>query len=638
MSRRSLLIGTAWVALQSAVAPYSNYYARGSSLGGNLPLAPLALLALVLLPVNSALRRSARCRGLNAAELATVWIMAAVASVIPLRGVVAYLVPLLASPLHYATPENDWRALLVSALPSWAYVSDESAAHAFFDRPVGGARPVPWGAWLVPLGFWTAFVLAAFVGLFCLCAILRRPWVERERFSFPLARVPLEIIASAAGAHSGPSLFARRALWVGVAIPVALHTINGLHHYMPTVPELPTVYNLSQAATARPWAALRAWPAILVMVFPCVVGVGYLLPLEISFSFWFFFLVFKAQYVVIEALSVPVGAWTSASRQSMGSMLVVAFVVAWTARGHILSVLRLLRSPSAAPPDDDYIPQRWALVGLAGASTVMVVLCLRAGVSVHIGAAVIGVYLLVSTVLTWMVANGGMLVVQAPFYPTDYVRILFGTRAVGLGAIPVLGIPQHSLMRGWEQLAMPHMMHGLYIGGRTGMGRSRLTFALAVAVVVSLLVGCAATLRLGYAEGASTFALGGRWFSQTPFRRAASSIQDPRPTEWVEVYSLILGAAATVAMVGLRRRFVGFPLHPVGYAVGASSAPYFLWSSLLIAWCVKSLVIRIGGPKTYHEARPLFLGLVLGDYLMAGVWTVVGVATGEGYHFLPTPN
>ncbi|MBT7099602.1 hypothetical protein HN937_19665, partial [Candidatus Poribacteria bacterium] len=628
MSRRSLLIGTAWVALQSAVAPYSNYYARGSSLGGNLPLAPLVLLALILLPLNVALRRSRRGRPLVGSELAIVWIMTAVASVIPLRGVVAYLVPLLASPLHYATPENDWRALLVSALPSWAYVSNELAAHAFFDRPVGGARPVPWEAWLVPLAFWTAFVLAAFAGLFCLCAILRRPWVERERFSFPLARVPLEIITSAPSGPSAPSLLARRALWVGVAVPVVLHTVNGLHHYIPSVPELPTVYNLSRGATARPWTALRAWPAIVVMVFPCVIGVGYLLPLEISFSFWFFFLLFKAQYVLIQAFSVPVGAWTSASRQSMGSMLVVGFMLAWTARGHIASGLRRLLSPSAAPADDDYIPQRSAAAGLAVAATLMVVLLVRAGVSAHIAVVVMGVYLLVSTVLTWMVANGGMLVVQAPFYPTDYVRILFGARAVGLWAIPVLGIPQHSPMRGWEQLAMPHMMHGLYIGRRSGIGRSGVTLALAVAVVVSLVVGYIATLRLGYAEGASTFALGGRWFSETPFRRAASSIRNPQATQWPEVYSLLLGAVATVAMVGLRHRFVGFQLHPIGYAVGASSAPYFLWSSLFIAWGVKSLLIRIGGPKTYHEARPLFLGLVLGDYLMAGMWTVVGAATG----------
>ncbi len=99
-----------------------------------------------------------------------------------------------------------------------------------------------------------------------------------------------------------------------------------------------------------------------------------------------------------------------------------------------------------------------------------------------------------------------------------------------------------------------------------------------------------------------------------------------------------VGAAVTVAIFGLRYRFIGFMLHPIGYAVGASSAPYLLWSSLFVAWAAKSVVIRAGGPRAYHGARPAFLGLVLGDYLMAGLWTVVGIATGDGYNFLPTPT
>jgi len=637
MSRRSILIGTAWVVLQSAVAPYNNYYARGASLGGSLPLAPLVFLALIVLPANWLARRLPGWRGLDGAEVATIWIMAAAASVIPLRGVVAFLVPLLAAPLHYATPENDWRALLVSALPKWTYVADEAAAHAFFDRPVGGGARIPWRVWLAPLAFWTAFVLAAFAGLYCVCAILRRPWVERERFSFPLARIPLDMMTRGGGSP-GRSLFTSRAFWIGLSAPVILHGVNGLHHYVPSAPELPTVVNLSRSFTAAPWASLRAWPAIVLMVFPCVIGVGYLLPLEVSFSFWFFFLAFKAQYVLIDATSLPIRAWTCASRQSMGSILVVALALAWTARAHILQVLRAVLTRSSDHGADDYVSQRGAAVGLLVATGAMTLMLWRAGVSPAIGVAVVGVYVVVSTVLTWMVANGGMLVVQAPFYPTDYVRILFGVRAVGLGAIPVLGIPQHALMRGWEQLAMPHMIHGLFLGRRQRMTGRAVTCAVAVAITVSLLVGYVATLRMGYSHGASALTIGGGWFSRTPFRRAAASIRTPADTQWLEVYSLLLGAVVTVGIVALRHRFVGFQLHPIGYAVGASSAPYLLWSSLLLAWAVKSVVIRVGGPRAYHRARPGFLGLILGDYLMAGLWTVVGVATGDGYNFLPTPT
>jgi hypothetical protein len=100
VSRRYILVGTAWVVLQSAVAAYNSFHARGASLGRNLPLAPLGFLVLIPLPVNGLVRRRTGWHGLGGGELGTVWIMTAAACVMPLRGVVAFLVPLLASPLH----------------------------------------------------------------------------------------------------------------------------------------------------------------------------------------------------------------------------------------------------------------------------------------------------------------------------------------------------------------------------------------------------------------------------------------------------------------------------------------------------------------------------------------------------------
>ena len=81
-----------------------------------------------------------------------------------------------------------------------------------------------------------------------------------------------------------------------------------------------------------------AWVALQSAVAPCSnycargasLG-GALLPLDIPLGFCFFFLAFKAQYALIDAASLLMRAWTCASRQSMGSMLVVAFASAWTA-------------------------------------------------------------------------------------------------------------------------------------------------------------------------------------------------------------------------------------------------------------------------------------------------------------------
>ncbi|MDW8289915.1 MAG: DUF6784 domain-containing protein, partial [Armatimonadota bacterium] len=51
----------------------------------------------------------------------------------------------------------------------------------------------------------------------------------------------------------------------------------------------------------------------------------------------------------------------------------------------------------------------------------------------------------------------------------------------------------------------------------------------------------------------------------------------------------------------------------------------WLWLPFLIAWLVKFFVLRYGGLLLYRRTLPFFLGLVLGDYTMGAVWSLIGV-------------
>jgi hypothetical protein len=43
----------------------------------------------------------------------------------------------------------------------------------------------------------------------------------------------------------------------------------------------------------------------------------------------------------------------------------------------------------------------------------------------------------------------------------------------------------------------------------------------------------------------------------------------------------------------------------------------YWWSTIALTWLIKLLLVRYGGLKAYVRARPLFLGLILGDALVA---------------------
>ena len=60
-----------------------------------------------------------------------------------------------------------------------------------------------------------------------------------------------------------------------------------------------------------------------------------------------------------------------------------------------------------------------------------------------------------------------------------------------------------------------------------------------------------------------------------------------------------------------------------------------LWFSFFIGWINNALTLRYGGVNLYKEVRRLFIGLVVGDMVMAVVWLIVGIFTPISYHVLP---
>ena len=55
----------------------------------------------------------------------------------------------------------------------------------------------------------------------------------------------------------------------------------------------------------------------------------------------------------------------------------------------------------------------------------------------------------------------------------------------------------------------------------------------------------------------------------------------------------------------------------------------YLWFPFLVCWLVKWVLLKYGGIHGYRRAVPLFLGLVLGDFVLGCIWTILGLLTGE---------
>ena len=121
---------------------------------------------------------------------------------------------------------------------------------------------------------------------------------------------------------------------VRFTIPVILHGLRGLHLYFPAVPSLPLDFPIAQFFTEKPLSALGWWPAVHLFIYPSIIAIVYLLTLEISFSFWFFFLLGKMETVLIYATGSKVNQWNFHQNQQMGALLVFIGFILFIGKRH----------------------------------------------------------------------------------------------------------------------------------------------------------------------------------------------------------------------------------------------------------------------------------------------------------------
>ena len=73
----------------------------------------------------------------------------------------------------------------------------------------------------------------------------------------------------------------------------------------------------------------------------------------------------------------------------------------------------------------------------------------------------------------------------------------------------------------------------------------------------------------------------------------------------------------------LQRYFLWWPLHPIGFIVSTNWVMNNIWFTVLLAWLIKSCVLKYGGPRIYQKTVPFFMGLTLGHFIAGGFWLLV---------------
>ena len=577
---------------------------------------------LVLIMMNGLFRWSHRSRPiLNRAELLTIYTCISVGS--GLAGVdrMMVLVPLIGHAHWFATPENDWINLFHRYIPTWLSISDKHVLNGYYQGLSTFYSRPNLSAWLPVIFWWSLFLFVLHLVMLCINTIVRKQWVESERLSYPIIQLPVEMV------QGKGRFFKSTWMWLGFSLGITINMVNGLNFLFPHVPSLGgKLYDLQLVFTERPWNAIGWSP---LAVFPFGVGLSFFIPLDLSFSCWAFWLIWR-----LERLLGAIMGWKSLPRfpyepeQSHGAYLGLCLFALWMSRHHLKEVIRQIINPTASL-DQKGLSYSVAIGGLVIGIIFIVLFCLQVQMSVSIVVPFFAIWFAIGIAITRLRAELGSPVHDLHFIgPDEILPSILGVRRIGTPNL--VGFSYlYVLNRAHRSHSMPHQLEGFKIAATVGTPLGHLTSLMLLSSLLGAVASFVAFLTLSYRNGPLS------WFATESFRRLEGWLTTMPPPNLPVVGFVIFGFVGTILLSLLRMRFLWWSLHPVGYAISGSWAINPMIGSIFIGWLLKWIVLKYGGISWHRAAIPLFLGVVLGEFMGGAIWSLLGIVLQQPtYRFL----
>jgi len=646
ISVRSILIGLGLVVLLSAITPYVEMVIAGTQIGAICPPAgAFFLLVCLVLVVNPLIKYFSKRKrhGLRQGELLTIYSLLICTATISSVQFVQFLVPMVTGAFYFASPENGWAETIQPLIPDWFSPRNSEAIRTLYEGLPGHAG-IPWKAWIRPFLFWAPLLMTFYLVMICICAILRKQWVERERLTFPLVQVPLEMTESTGkdGSRMVGAFFRNRLMWIGFMIPVILHSLDGLHQHFSSIPRLQLRrINVGAYFVGKPWNAVNP---LFFSIYFSVVGFAYLLSLELSFSFWFFFILLKAEEVLgsVLAWKTSAGLWRTGAfpfviAQQSGGFIALVLMSLWLGRSHLKRVFMIAFSRAKGDDEDEPMSYRWAVFGSIGGILFISWWCWIAGMSFWLALSLFVLTYIFMLGATRMMAEGGINFLWSAQTCPNYILHSIGGRNFFRGRNGLMLMTLPFVIWNFRGLVVPEAMETFKMGTQSKMNMRKLTYCVMLAIPIAMLVAYGSILYLSYSFEGGGLAIDHYRFihvATRPYQELSSVLMDPSGFSMTRVSFIALGAVFGLFLIFMRTRFLWWPLHPIGYAASTTFAMWFLWSSIFVAWLCKFVILRYGGVKQYRRTRPLFLGLIFGELLMIVLLLIMEGFTGVRGHSL----
>ncbi len=569
---------------------------------------------LVLTGFNRVFKRFLPRLVLSQGELLVIYVMLSVASATAGHSMMEILVSTLGHAFWFATPENDWKDLFWRYIPNWLAVTDKNVLTGYYEGDSTLHTKQHLLGWLTPVMNWFAFLFVMLFVMVCITVIVRQPWTEDEKLAYPIIQLPTRMTSA--------GFFTNRLMWLAFGLVAAFDIINGLHHIFPAIP---SVYEKAYRFrfTEKPFSAM-GW--LRLGVYPFVLGIGFLIPLDLLFSTWFFFWVWKGQEIMGSVMGLEGTGYPYVNYQGFGAYMGIFLIAVWRGRKYLRNVLGA-KVPLTSTRDEP-MSHRTLVLALISGIAFLTFFCLRAGMSLWAIFVFFGLYFAFSTAVSRMRAELGSPMHDLHYTGPERVMVAaLGTRPLGPNNLSMFSFFWF-FTRTFDSHPMPHQLEGFKLASTSGIRSRFMLFAILIALCVGILSQFWALISIPYRLGAEhEMSRVPIIYGAEPWRQLQNWLAHPLDPDYWALGFTGIGLLFSLFLMLMRMKFFWFPFHPAAYAaVCGSWAVNYIWFTLLVAWGLKLVLLKYGGRNAHRKAIPFFLGLILGQFTVGSLWTILGMA------------
>jgi len=582
-------------------------------------------------------------------------------SITPLSGVIVGCFSPVLSPIVNAGYVDPYYTKLFDLVPEFWIPKDPKIMEGMF---LGGVA-VPWGAWMAPYAFWAIYFISfACMMMFGLVLLWERLFLEIEKLPFPYVVSTVELVLHVTGERGRPSIFdvksfsefIRTPFWVGFLIGLLIPMPNWLFRLfgLPTMGWIEGTNRSIRYYFVNLYPALeKALPGANLWFFwiDTWFVIAMFAPLDVTLSCVIWYLVCQVIYPVIGRTAgfLPPRSLTAysyygiyagpfkwgmfTSGHSAGGMTIgiALSVIIFGWRYFVNTIKEFIRGVRVETLPPGHLSYRTIWIGAIVSFLVFLSLFVVSGANPGISFLAI-LFSILIYFLFFIRARAESAVYFDSYMWVDNIWLGLGS---ALGLAPRwparsldIYIP-HALTATFTHYARTTTFTGVIMMERRamayklGLNQKQWVISQLLIIFVAAIIGIPVWLWWTYTFGINVnlkmyiYALDrpGRLHNNVVIhfleRTGWGAIKEDWPGEYATW--LISGILFTLLLFWLRMRFAWFFLHPVGMVIGGSTYCWTPFLTCLVAWIVKSLILKIGGARLYERVTvPGLVGYTTG--------------------------